>query len=74
MILVHCLGLCFVWLPPLDYATFFYHIVQKSSKSMKASRQLLSSMCRHDMVSKALRRSSFLMIRSFDRQRVLMAV
>lgn len=56
MILVHFLGLCFIWLPPLDYATFFYNLVQKSSK---ASGQLLSSMCRHDMVSEGLRRSFF---------------
>jgi hypothetical protein len=82
--------------PPLDYATFSDHLVQKSSKSTKANPQLLSSTCPHDMVSKGLRRSFFLdffdphvnmtwspkgfegpsfwIIRSFYRQRVLMAL
>jgi hypothetical protein len=66
MILVHFLRLCFVRFPPLDYATFFYHLVQKSSKSTKASSQLLSSVC-VDMTwsAKGFEGLSFFIIRSF---------
>jgi hypothetical protein len=48
--------------------------VQKSSKSMKASGQLLSSMCRHDMTwsAKGFGGHSLSIIRSFYRQRALM--